>query len=56
MTELLCKLFVKDRDNIKQVCINHYSTYIRQHSAYDLMKMLPEQKIVFANDGLEFNL
>ncbi len=47
---------LKDRDNIKQVCINHYSTYIRQHTAYDLMKMLPEQKIVFANDGLEFNL
>ena len=47
---------LKDRDNIKEVCINHYSTYIRQHSAYDLMKMLPEQKIVFANDGMEFNI
>jgi len=47
---------LKDRDNIKKICINHYSTYIRQHSAYDLMKQLPEQNIVFANDGLEFNL
>ena len=47
---------LKDRDNIKQVCINHYSTYIRQFSAYDLMKLLPEQKIVFANDGMEFNI
>ena len=47
---------LKDRDNIGQVVINHYSTYIRQHSAYDLMKLLPEQKIVLANDGLEFNI
>ena len=46
---------LKDRDNIKKVCINHYSD-LRLPTAFELKKMLPEQEIVFAYDGLEFNL
>lgn len=46
---------LKGRKNIKTVCLNHYATE-RMASGFELIKMLPEQKIVFATDGLEFNL
>jgi len=46
---------LKDRKNIKKVCLNHYATE-RMASGFELIKMLPEQKIVFATDGLEFDL
>ena len=46
---------LKDKSNIKKVCINHYSE-LRLPSAFDLKKALPEQEIVFASDGLEFTL
>lgn len=43
------------RTNIKTVCINHYSEF-RLPTAFELKKMLPEQEIVLAHDGLEFSL
>ncbi len=46
---------LKDRDNIKTICINHYSKF-RVGSAYTLMELLPDQNIVMAADGLEFEL
>jgi len=46
---------LKDRKNIKTICLNHYATE-RMASGFELIKMLPEQKIVFATDGLEFDL
>lgn len=46
---------LKDRTNIKTVCINHYSNYFLG-SAFDLIKKLPDQEVVFATDGLEINL
>ena len=46
---------LKERTNIKTVCINHYSD-LRLPTAFELKKMLPDQNIVFAYDGLEFTL
>lgn len=46
---------LKDRSNIKKVCITHYSNRWLP-TAFELIKLLPEQEIVLAYDGLEFNL
>lgn len=46
---------LKGRKNIKTVCINHYSKF-KIDTGYELCKLLPEQEIVFATDGREFEL
>lgn len=46
---------LKDRSNIKKICITHYSNRWLP-TAFELSKMLPEQEIVLACDGLECNL
>jgi len=46
---------LKDRANIKKICITHYSNRWLP-TAFELIKLLPEQEIVLATDGLEFNL
>ncbi|MBE6650069.1 MAG: ribonuclease Z [Ruminococcaceae bacterium] len=46
---------LKDKANIKAVCINHYSN-IHLQSAFELIKKLPEQKIFLATDGLELEI
>lgn len=46
---------LKDRHNVKKVCINHYYEP-RLASALELKKALPDQEITFASDGLEFTL
>lgn len=46
---------LKDRSNIKKVCITHYSNRWLP-TAFELIKMLPGQEIVLACDGLEFHL
>ncbi len=46
---------LKDRNNIETVCFNHYSKF-RVASGYKLCELLPEQKFIFATDGLEFEL
>ncbi len=47
--------FLKDRKNIKTICINHHSPR-RIATGYALAELLSEQKFVFAHDGLEFSL
>lgn len=46
---------LKDRNNIRSVCINHYSN-VHLQSAFELMKMLPDQKIFLATDGIELEV
>lgn len=46
---------LKNKNNIKTICINHYSKF-RIASGYELCNLLPEQKIIFATDGLEIEL
>lgn len=46
---------LKDKNNINTICINHYSKF-KIATGYELCKLLPEQQIVFATDGLEFEL
>ena len=46
---------LQGKTNIKQICINHYSEK-RHESGYKLRRLLPEIPVVFAYDGMEFNL
>jgi len=43
----------KGRDNIKKICINHFSEF-RQASMYRFREQLPEIPVEFAYDGMEY--